>query len=115
MKSGRGWIPAALAAIMLTAATASAQLQPLEHREPRPGSAALAALGNVLFVPVRVAVTTVGAGLGGLTGWLTAGNRHAAHDVWGLFDGQQYLQPEMLYGDEVLEMGHLQFRMHVTE
>ena len=72
--------------------------------------------GNVVFVPVRVAVTTVGAGLGGLTGRLTAGNEHAADDIWGLppFDGQTYLQPEMMYGDEPLMIGDLEYRMHVT-
>jgi hypothetical protein len=29
-------------------------------------------------------------------GWLTAGNRRAAQDVWGLVDGRQYLQPELM-------------------
>lgn len=108
------WIASVLVGALLLAGAASAQLQPVVEREPRPGSATLAAVANVLFVPIRVAVTTVGAGLGGLTGWLTAGNQNAADDIWGLFDGQQYLQPEMMYGEEVLEMGHLQFRMHVT-
>src|SRR5262245_36386508 len=85
-----GWILSATAVVLLIAASASAfekpfssQLQPIEERESRPGSAALAAAANVLFVPIRVAVTTVGAGLGGLTGWLTAGNHHAADDIWG--------------------------------
>jgi hypothetical protein len=108
------WILCAIALLLLTASAASAQLKPVERREPRPGSAAVAATANILFVPIRVAFTTVGAALGGLTGWLTAGNRHAADDIWGLFDGQQYLQPEMMYGDEVLEMGHLQYRLRVT-
>ena len=92
------------------------QLAPVERRQPHPGSAALAAVGNVLFVPVRVTFTTVGAVLGGLTGWLTAGNRNAAEDIWHLppFDGQTHLQPEMLYGEEPLMVGELEYRMHVT-
>lgn len=95
----------------------AAQLEPVERRQPHPGSAALAAVINVVFVPVRIALTTVGAGLGGLTGWLTAGNKNAAADIWRLppFDGQTYLQPEMLYGEEPLMIGELEYRMHVTQ
>jgi hypothetical protein len=95
----------------------AAQLEPVERHQPHPGSAALAAIGNVVFMPVRIALTTVGAGLGGLTGWLTAGNKNAADDIWRLppFDGQTYLQPEMLYGEEPLMIGQLEFRMHVTQ
>ena len=110
----------ALAVAMLYGGSAQAdwqdELAPVERRVPRPGSAALAAVGNVLFVPVRVTFTTIGAALGGLTGWLTAGNRYAAEDIWHLppFDGQTHLQPEMMYGEEPLMVGDLEFRMHVT-
>lgn len=104
----------ALVALLL-AGSADAQLQPVQRREPAPGAAALAAAGNVVFMPVRLATFTVGGALGGLTGWLTAGNEHAAHDIWGLFDGQGYLQPAMMSGKEPLEIGELEFRMHVTD
>ena len=104
----------ALVALSL-AGSADAQLQPVQQREPAPGAAALAAVGNVLFMPLRLVVHTVGGGLGGVTGWLTAGNEHAAKDIWGLFDGQGYLQPDMLSGKEPLQFGELEFRMHVTE
>ena len=109
------WILPALVALALSAASVSAQLQPVQRRVPRPGSAALAATGNIIFMPLRLAFTTLGAGLGGLTGWLTAGNKGAANDIWGLFDGQGYLQPDMMYGEEPLEFGDLQFRLHVTK
>ena len=106
-----------LACAMLYVGSARAQLAPEQNREPHPGSAALAAVGNIVFMPVRFALTAVGAELGGLTGWLTAGNKNAARDIWHLppFDGQTYLQPEMLYGEEPLMVGQLEFRMHVTQ
>jgi hypothetical protein len=105
-----------LAGAMLSVGAAQAQqMEPVTYRQPRPGSSALAAAGNIIFMPVRVVVTAIGAELGGLTGWLTAGNRDAAQDIWGLFDGQQYLQPDMMYGDEPLELGHYEFTMHVTQ
>ena len=68
-------------------------------------------------MPVRVSLAAVGGVLGGLTGWLTAGNLHAAQDIWRLppFDGQTHLQPEMMYGEEPLMIGELEFRMHVTQ
>lgn len=93
-----------------------AQMAPIERRQPHPGAAALAAAGNILFMPVRVALAAVGGVLGGVTGWLTAGNLNAAHDIWRLppFDGQTHLQPEMMYGEEPLMIGELEFRMHVT-
>ena len=107
---------AVLAGAMLYAGSARAQLAPDQNREPHPGAAALAAAGNIVFMPVRFVLTTIGAELGGLTGWLTAGNVNAARDIWRLppFDGQTYLQPEMMYGEEPLQIGELEFRMHVT-
>jgi hypothetical protein len=106
-----------LAGAMLYVGSAQAQLTPVQGREPHPGSAALAAVGNIIFMPVRVAGAALGAELGGLTGWLTAGNRNAARDIWRLppFDGQMYLQPEMMYGEEPLDFGEYQFHMHVTK
>lgn len=93
-----------------------AQMAPIEHRQPHPGAAALAAAGNIVFMPVRLSLAAVGGVLGGLTGWLTAGNVNAARDIWRLppFDGQTHLQPEMMYGQEPLMVGELEFRMHVT-
>jgi hypothetical protein len=106
---------ALVASAMLSAGSASAQLEPVLVRNPDPGTALLAAGLNVIFIPVRVATTAVGAGLGGLTGWLTAGNREAAKSVWYVFDGPQVLQPEMLYGKESVAFGDLQFNMHLTD
>ncbi len=99
------------------AARAQMNMEPEANHEPHPGSAALAAAGNVLFMPVRFVLVTIGGELGGLTGWLTAGNENAARDIWRLppFDGQTYLQPEMMYGQEPLMIGDLEYRLHVTQ
>ena len=110
------FVLAVLTGAMLCAGAAQAQeMQQVSYRQPHPGSSALAAVSNIIFMPVRVVVTAVGAELGGLTGWLTAGNTHAARDIWGLFDGQQYLQPDMMYGEEPVELGHYEFTMHATQ
>src|SRR5215471_18944155 len=111
-----GFTLAVVAGAMLWVGAARAQgLTPVQVHEPHPGAAALAATANIIFMPVRIAVAAVGAELGGLTGWLTAGNLHAAEDIWHLppFDGQMYLQPEMMYGEEPLEFGEYEYHMHV--
>jgi hypothetical protein len=101
---------------MLFAAGARAQdLQPASVRTREPGAALLAAVGNVVFAPVRFAVTVVNAGLGGATGTLTLGDRYSAASVFGLTSGQGFLQPEMLTGRETLEVGEERYNLKVTE
>ena len=106
---------AIVASAMLSAAPSRAQLEPVLVSNPDPGTALLTATLNTIFIPVRVGATAVGAGLGGLTGWLTAGNHEAARSVWYVFDGPQVLQPQMLYGREAVGFGDLQFNMHLTD
>lgn len=65
-------------------------------REPQPRAALTATLMNALFLPIRFPITVVGAWTAGLTGFLTAGNQHAADDVFGLVDGSQFITPAML-------------------
>jgi hypothetical protein len=69
-----------------------------EFYEPSPGAIAGAIAINVVYVPVRFAVTVVGAALGGIEGLISAGNEGAAHDIWGLTDGSQIITPAMLEG-----------------
>jgi hypothetical protein len=106
-----------VAGAMLWVGSVQAELAPEQARVPHPGAAALAAAGNIVFAPVRFAVMAVGAELGGLVGWLTAGNEDAARDIWGLppFDGQSHLQPDMLDGEQPLDFGAYEFHMHVTQ
>ena len=105
-----------VAGAMLYVGHVRAESGPVQPREYRPGSAALAATANIVFMPVRVVLAAVGAELGGMVGWLTAGNEYAAEDIWHLppFDGQMYLQPDMMNGEEPLDFGAYSFRMHVT-
>ncbi len=74
-------------------------------RTPEPGAAFGAAAANLVYVPVRFAVSVTGAILTGLTGWLTGGNRHAADDTWNLCRGQAFLTPDILEGREPLRFG----------
>lgn len=65
-----------------------------------------AALSNIVYFPVRFAITIVTAEVGGLTGWLTGGDKAAANAVWHSTDGQAYLRPEVIEGRERLRFGN---------
>ena len=102
----------AVAGAMLCAGHARAQdLGRQQERERHPGLAALAAVSNVVYVPVRFAWTLFNGGAGGATGVLTAGDATAAGDVFGIGTGQGFLQPEMLSGQESLQFGEQRFNL----
>jgi hypothetical protein len=65
----------------------------------------LAAASNIVYVPLRFAITIVTAEAGGLTGWLTGGDQAAAQAVWHSTDGQAYIRPEVIDGHERLRFG----------
>lgn len=107
---------ACAASAMLFAASAPAHdLETQTVRTRHPGAAALAAVGNIVYVPVRLVVTLLNAGTGGLTGELTSGDEVAASDVFSLTSGQGYLQPEMLTGEESLAFGEDRYNLRITE
>lgn len=81
-----------------------------EERVPAPGASLAAAFANIVFFPVRLGITIIGAELGGFTGLMTAGDEEAAEDVWHLFRGQNVLTPEIMQGDEALRFGDFEFR-----
>jgi hypothetical protein len=66
----------------------------------------LAAASNIVYVPLRLAITVVTAEAGGLTGWLTGGDQAAARAVWHSTDGQAYIRPEVIEGRERLRFGN---------
>lgn len=104
------------ASAMLFAGSARAQVLEREQvRTRHPGAAALAAIGNVVYAPVRFALTVFNAGAGGATGQLTMGDAQAAADVWGLGSGQGFLQPEMFTGQQSLDVGDLRYNLKVTQ
>ena len=104
---GRAIAIVAVAALCASAAAAD-ELFPREE-ERAPGAALAAAVGNIVFLPVRMAITAVGGELGGVTGFMTAGNYDAADDVWDVFRGQNILTPEIVQGKEALRFGYLEF------
>jgi hypothetical protein len=107
---------AVAASAMLCASRAPAQDLDRQLSRPRhPGAAALAAIGNVAYMPLRLVVTLLNAGTGGLAGELSGGDAVAANDVFGLTEGQGYLQPEMLTGQESLAFGDYRYNLRVTE
>ncbi len=95
--------------VLVMAAGQVSASDPLEVRERKPGYALAAAGLNVFYVPVRLALTVVGAELAGVTGFLTGGNKEAAGDVASVFDGTQYLTPEQVEGSEPVIFGPPRF------
>jgi hypothetical protein len=95
----------ALAQGMYTMPNESASALSEADRPQRPGAAVGTAVLNLVYVPVRLAVTAVGLTASSLTGWLTAGNQNAADDTWNVFRGQAFLTPSILEGKERLRVG----------
>ena len=76
-----------------------------EARVPNPRGALTAAALNLLYLPVRLPLTVLGAMLAGTTGFLTFGGEHAANDVFGIFDGTQVINEKVLDGRERFRIG----------
>ena len=85
---------------VLLAGTAAAQEPAPIVRSRNPRLAATAVLLNIGYIPIRLALTAVGAVLGGFTGFITFGDLEAAEAIWGLTDGSMVITPEMLEGTE---------------
>jgi hypothetical protein len=79
-----------------------------EGPPPNAGASLAAALCNVVYFPLRFAITVVTAEVGGFTGWMTGGDRAAAHAVWQSTEGQAYITPDVLEGRTPLHFGHWQ-------
>lgn len=75
-----------------------------EVHQPAPGAALGAAALNVIFMPLRLAVTVVFAELGGVTGLLTGGDERAAKDVWGMVGGRNFITPAFVQGKEPMRL-----------
>lgn len=99
MSVSRTGAAAVLLAAVLSTSAGAQEPAPIV-RSHSPGLAATAALINVVYVPVRIALTTVGGILGGFTGFITFGDKEAAAGIWALTDGSQVITPEMLDGVE---------------
>ena len=98
---------AVMATLLARAAGAADELimEESDRREAKPREAITAAVLNVLYLPVRLPLTIIGAGLAGLTGFLTFGGEHAADDVFGMVDGTQVIDDHVLEGREPFCIG----------
>lgn len=69
---------------------------------------------SVFYTPVRLVVGVVGAGLGGVEGWLTGGNLRTARSMWRpTVEGDYFIRPDHLDRTEHYEWGN--FRPVVRE
>jgi hypothetical protein len=96
---------------MCFAASAGAQqpMAPAAERQADPGAAGMAAVANIVYAPVRFAVTLVNAAFGGLTGFMTLNDVRAADDVFDITTGPGFLQPEMIRGQRSVEVGEMRY------
>jgi len=85
---------------------------PME-RESLPGAAAVAMFSNIVYVPVRLCVTSVSAVRGGLTGFLTGCSTANAEDIWGVFDGPAILTRRMVQGEDPVRFGRFEHRIYL--
>ena len=97
----RGLAVLATAALLATAAAAEEQkdLSVAPH-DRDPGAAVGAALINIVYMPVRIITTFLGAEFAGFVGFFTGGNVRAADDTFDLVNGSQVITPKMLDGQE---------------
>lgn len=96
--------------VALCSGPVAAQPEATLVHEPDAQASAGAAIANTVFLPVRMAVFSVGGVLGGATGFLTGGNLYAAKDIWDLFHGQGVITPAAVRGKEAIQFGSLEFR-----
>jgi hypothetical protein len=75
------------------------------EREPNPRAALSAVVINMVFLPVRLPLTALGAFLAGFTGFMTFGGKYAADDVFGLVDGTQVIDEHVVEGREPFCIG----------
>jgi hypothetical protein len=103
------WIPAVLLIVTVAAPVLAAPQAPVLEQIHRPGpdvGFSFAAAGaNIVYFPVRLAVTTVTAGVGGLAGCLTGGDVLTAGSIWSSTDGQAFITPQMFEGYDRLRFG----------
>ena len=76
-----------------------------EVYHPSAGAVAGALAIDVVYVPVRFAITVVGAFVGGFEGLISAGDVGAADKIFGITDGSQVITPAMLEGRERWHFG----------
>ncbi len=63
---------------------------------------------SIFYTPVRLTVGVVGAGLGGVEGWLTGGDLRTARSMWRpTVEGDYFIRPDHLDRTERYEFGNV--------
>jgi hypothetical protein len=103
------WIPALALTSALAAPVMAAPQAPMVEVTSRPGpdvGFSFAAAGaNIVYFPVRLTLTALTGGVGGLAAWLNGGDHFTADSIWQSTDGQAYITPDILDGSERLRFG----------
>jgi hypothetical protein len=103
------WVLAVLALLLATAPVFAAEQNPVVERPRRVGQdvgfSFLAAATNIVYFPVRLALTALTAEAGGVSAWLNGGDHLTARAIWDSTDGQAYVTPNILEGSERLRFG----------
>ncbi|MEO8604832.1 MAG: hypothetical protein ABI629_19860 [bacterium] len=88
------------ATLLASAASAMENDKSMVPYDRDPGAAVGAALINIVYLPVRIMTTFIGAEFAGIVGLFTGGNVRAANDTFDLVNGSQVITPKMLDGKE---------------
>jgi hypothetical protein len=103
------WIPAVLLTLALAAPAIAAPQAPqvgqVRRAGPDIGFSFAAAAANIVYFPLRFALTVATAHVGGLAAWLNGGDHLTAQTIWASTDGQAYITPDILEGRERLQFG----------
>ena len=94
----RGVVAMATVALLATSVGAIENDLSVAPRDRDPRAAISAALLNVVYMPVRIMTTLLGAEFAGFVGFFTGGNVDAANDTFDLVNGSQVITPNMLNG-----------------
>jgi hypothetical protein len=102
MRQAKRAMAAALMVILLAGAARAQNHQDPndEGHERDPGAAVGAALINIVYMPLRIVTTFLGAEFAGFVGFMTGGDVRAANDTFDLVNGSQIVTPDMLDGKE---------------
>jgi hypothetical protein len=100
----RGMVAIATVTLLATSVGAMDNDPSVAPHDRHPGVAISAALLNVLYMPLRIVTTFIGAEFAGIVGLLTGGNVHAADDTFDLVNGSQVITPKMLEGKEAFHV-----------
>jgi hypothetical protein len=102
---GKKFVIAVMGLMLLQGASWADQLPQESQVQNRPLGMELAKgvvspVLSVLYFPLKFSIGTVGAVLGGVSGWATGGNERAAEGIWRpLTGGTYFITPQIMDGE----------------